>query len=148
MALIDKLITIADAIRGKTGSTQPLTLDGMAAAIAAMESGNNGAHVMSGTFIPASVTGSYTIELPAEATSFALVKHSPTLVAGQRNTGMSALFGDISKRVSCYSNNTGTSWGAVNLEATEISLSEKTAIWSAKGTYSYLVPEQYDWVAW
>ena len=33
MALIDKLTTIADAIRVKTGSTEPMTLDEMATAI-------------------------------------------------------------------------------------------------------------------
>lgn len=39
MALIDKLTAIADAIRGKTGGTDALTLDRMAAAIAGIETG-------------------------------------------------------------------------------------------------------------
>lgn len=39
MALIDKLTAIADAIRGKTGGTDLLTLDGMAAAISGISSG-------------------------------------------------------------------------------------------------------------
>lgn len=39
MALIDKLTAIADAVRGKTGDTALLTLDGMAAAIAGISSG-------------------------------------------------------------------------------------------------------------
>ena len=39
MALIDKLTNIADAIREKTGGTDPLTLDAMAEAIAAIEAG-------------------------------------------------------------------------------------------------------------
>lgn len=43
MALIDKLSAIADAIRGKTGGTDPLTLDAMAEAIAAIETGGGGA---------------------------------------------------------------------------------------------------------
>jgi hypothetical protein len=42
MALIDKLTNIADAIRGKTGGTDPLTLDAMAEAIAAIEAGGGG----------------------------------------------------------------------------------------------------------
>lgn len=43
MALIDKLTNIADAIRGKTGGTDPLTLDAMAEAIAGIETGGGGA---------------------------------------------------------------------------------------------------------
>lgn len=39
MALTDKLTTIADAIRGKTGGTEALTLDGMATAISGIETG-------------------------------------------------------------------------------------------------------------
>jgi hypothetical protein len=43
MALTEKLGNIADAIRGKTGSTAPLTLDGMAAAIAGIQTGGGSA---------------------------------------------------------------------------------------------------------
>ena len=39
MALIDKLTAIADAVRGKTGGTNLMTLDGMAAAISGISSG-------------------------------------------------------------------------------------------------------------
>lgn len=42
MALIDKLTNIADAIRGKTGGADPLSLDAMAEAIAAIETGGGG----------------------------------------------------------------------------------------------------------
>lgn len=42
MALIDKLTNIADAIRGKTGKTEELTLDQMATAIAGIETGGGG----------------------------------------------------------------------------------------------------------
>lgn len=42
MALTDKLTAIADAIRGKTGGTDTLTLDQMAEAIAAIEAGGGG----------------------------------------------------------------------------------------------------------
>lgn len=42
MALIDKLTNIADAIRRKTGGTDPLTLDAMAEAIAGIEAGGGG----------------------------------------------------------------------------------------------------------
>ena len=40
MALTDKLTAIADAIRSKTGSTEPMTLDEMAVAIANITTGS------------------------------------------------------------------------------------------------------------
>ena len=40
MALIDKLTAIADAIRSKTGSTEPMTLDEMATAILNITTGS------------------------------------------------------------------------------------------------------------
>lgn len=42
MALTDKLTAIGDAIRGKTGGTEPLTLDQMATEIANISSGGGG----------------------------------------------------------------------------------------------------------
>ena len=42
MALVDKLTAIGNAIRGKTGSTEKLTLDEMATAIEGIESGGGG----------------------------------------------------------------------------------------------------------
>ena len=39
MALIDKLTAIADAIRGKTGKADPLTLEQMATEIEGIEAG-------------------------------------------------------------------------------------------------------------
>ena len=46
MALIDKLTSIADAIRGKTGGTDPLTLDQMATEIAGIEAGGGGSDAL------------------------------------------------------------------------------------------------------
>jgi hypothetical protein len=42
MALTDKLVSIADSIRAKTGGTEPLTLDEMATAIEGIETGGGG----------------------------------------------------------------------------------------------------------
>lgn len=42
MALTDKLVAIADAIRGKTGGAEPLTLDQMATEIAGIQAGGGG----------------------------------------------------------------------------------------------------------
>lgn len=53
MALTDKLTAIADAIRGKTGGADALTLDAMAAAIEALETGGGSARIATGTYTPA-----------------------------------------------------------------------------------------------
>ena len=42
MALTNKLTAIADAIREKTGTTEPLTLDAMATAISGITTGGGG----------------------------------------------------------------------------------------------------------
>ena len=42
MSVNEKMTAIANAIRGKTGGTDPLTLDQMAEAIAGIESGGGG----------------------------------------------------------------------------------------------------------
>lgn len=42
MALTDKLTAIADAIRGKTGGTEGMTLDAMVSAIEGIEAGGGG----------------------------------------------------------------------------------------------------------
>lgn len=64
MALTDKLTTIADAIREKTGSTEKLTLEGMAQAIAGIETGGGGGGA-SGIYMakitPAEEVGSFTV---------------------------------------------------------------------------------------
>lgn len=46
----EKMTAIANAVRGKTGGTEPLTLDGMAAAIAGIQTGGGSGVVESGTF--------------------------------------------------------------------------------------------------
>ena len=64
MALIEKLTNIADAIRGKTGKADKLTLEGMAAAIAGIETGG-GSGGASGIYMakitPAEYIGGLTI---------------------------------------------------------------------------------------
>lgn len=48
MALIDRLVAIADAVRGKTGKADPLTLEQMATEIEGIEAG--GGNPMAGYF--------------------------------------------------------------------------------------------------
>lgn len=47
MSVNEKMTAIADAIRSKTGGTEPLMLDGMAAAIAGITTGGGGITPMS-----------------------------------------------------------------------------------------------------
>lgn len=65
MSVNEKMTAIADAIRAKTGGTDLLSLDAMAAAIAALEVGGGkfgDYSVVSGTFTPASnISTSYQI---------------------------------------------------------------------------------------
>ena len=56
MALIDKLTAIADAIRGKTGKTDGLTLDQMAAEITGIEAGGGGGGIGAVKFVDEDIT--------------------------------------------------------------------------------------------
>lgn len=67
MALTDKLTAIADAIRGKTGKTEEMTLDQMATEIGEIEAGGGAlpdgvSNMTYGEFIPASDVSTMTIE--------------------------------------------------------------------------------------
>lgn len=68
MALTDKLTAIADAIRGKTGKTDGLTLDQMATEIAGIEAGGGGSGgtMESGEFV--GVQGSLNIPVSSKKT--------------------------------------------------------------------------------
>ena len=56
MALTDKLTAIADAIRGKTGGTDGLTLDQMATEIAGIEAGGGGGGIGAVKFLDVDIT--------------------------------------------------------------------------------------------
>lgn len=72
MALTDKLTNIADAIRGKTGKTEELTLDQMATEIAGIETGggSSGGSMESGEFV--GVQGSLNIPVSSKKTHFVM----------------------------------------------------------------------------
>lgn len=64
MALTDKLTAIADAIRGKTGGTEGMTLDTMVSAIEGIESGGiPGVTVIKGEYIHSQNYGSSWIKI-------------------------------------------------------------------------------------
>ena len=87
MALIDKLTAIADAVRGKTGGTDLLTLDGMAAAISGISSGGLPSVIAEcevQTFTPeADTNDNITFELGMEEmpTHIMIVADFPSVVA-------------------------------------------------------------------
>lgn len=74
MALIDKLIAIADAIREKTGGTDSLTLEQMVEEIKGIENGgdggNSGSDIIIGNYklmygqVTPTVTGGFTVTYP------------------------------------------------------------------------------------
>ena len=72
MALTDKLTAIADAIRGKTGGTDALTLEAMAKAITALETGGVSFQVSDVTFDSNSYTYTIPNELGKDASFFAV----------------------------------------------------------------------------
>ena len=66
MSVKEKMTAIADAIREKTGGTEEMTLDAMAEAIAAIETGGGGGGITlleSGSFTLATTSGRYNVEL-------------------------------------------------------------------------------------
>lgn len=62
MSVYSKMTAIADAIRGKTGGTSPLTLEQMAEAIASIQAGG-GIKTASGTYILASDANKVNIDI-------------------------------------------------------------------------------------
>lgn len=62
MAIVDKLTAVADAIRYKTGKTDPLTLDQMVTEVEGIETGGGGSSIPNGS----RVTFGYENGIPAE----------------------------------------------------------------------------------
>lgn len=87
MALIDKLTAIADAVRGKTGGTDLLTLDGMAAAISGISSGGLPAGIAEcevQTFTPEADTNealTFSLDMEEIPTNIMIAADFPSVVA-------------------------------------------------------------------
>ena len=87
MALIDKLTAIADAVRGKTGGTDLLTLDGMAAAISGISSGGLPAGIAEyevQTFTPETDTNealTFSLDMEEMPTHIMIAADFPSIVA-------------------------------------------------------------------
>lgn len=73
MGLIEKLTAIADAIRDKTGGTEELTLDQMAAAISGIETGGGSSAFHSGSFTPAENVLTAAVDVGSSFDRFLLV---------------------------------------------------------------------------
>lgn len=93
MALIDKLTAIADAVRAKTGGTELLTLDEIAAAVGGISGGGNAVQIGQGTPSPNFMNLFYALEQGTAATgTFMLASplSGETLIF---SSGLSALNG-------------------------------------------------------
>lgn len=94
MALTDKLTAIADAIRGKTGGTEKLTLAEMPLAIAGIEAGGGGAEWKKvASYTPTSVTYLTTmlfsnLELTASYSSGIIISYGNSDTATQQGNFM------------------------------------------------------------
>lgn len=75
MSVNEKMTAIADAIRGKTGGTEPLTLDQMATEIAGIQVGGGGAALLYATEFSVS-------EVPESKTTLAVIETGLTLDDG------------------------------------------------------------------
>ena len=87
MALIDKLTAIANAVRGKTGGTDLLTLDGMGAAISGISSGGLPAGIAEyevQTFTPEADTNealTFSLDMKEMPTNIMIAADFPSVVA-------------------------------------------------------------------
>ena len=79
MALINKLTAIADAIRSKTGGTEPLTLDGMVTAIDGISAGGGDEASVLDSLIDGSIT-EITVHLKLPVSFFIVKTHFCTIM--------------------------------------------------------------------
>ncbi len=113
MALTDKLTAIADAIRGKTGKTDGLTLDQMATEIAGIEAGGGGG-MESGELVLTSAVTTFTIPVTSKKNHCLIVPKSFSEMFANHNTGRGQMFygksdgGSVSVRLSAANSTTST----------------------------------------
>ena len=147
MALTDKLAAIADAIRGKTGGTDALTLDQMATEIATIETGGGGVTIQSGSFTPAENLLSYTIPIDGTVKNCIVCKGTNALVYGVRTLIATINLDGNDYCANVNTPSSGTS-AAGNITAKPISFSDGSIQITSTTSVGYLVTERYNWVAW
>lgn len=94
ITVADKMTAIADAIRAKTGGTEPLTLDGMATAIAGIE-GGGGASVED-DIINRSISGAYVNDRVTNVADYAFrecTKLTSLSFPSAKSVGTNAMYG-------------------------------------------------------
>ena len=110
-ALDGALTGIADAIRGKTGGTGKLTLEGMAAAIAGISGGSaSGFNVVEGTVTP--VAASQSIRIPWDSDKlplfYAVIRQDFNSYVTPDNPAAGPVLGGIVQFTSGYARVSGT----------------------------------------
>lgn len=143
---------VADAIREKGGTSDNLAFPtGMAAAIAAIQTGGGGVTIQSGSFTPTENLTEYTIAVHGTVKNFCFWKHTDALTSGVRTYIGSQVYDGATYQIQVCTNGAGTSLSAVYaVAARKIVLGEGQVkiIGIATTNPGYLVPQQYDWIAW
>lgn len=114
MALTDKLTAIADAIRGKTGGTEGMSLDAMVSAIEGIEVGGRGIPYATGSFTLATI-GSATITHNLNSTKVFVVwaiDENPAIFKNRYKAVMgftvsNGVFPELTMDTSAYNSDTG-----------------------------------------
>lgn len=111
MALTDKLTSIANAIREKTGNSDLLTLDEMASAISNIETGGSGgsaSSIRTGSFITGENTLEVSVDIGGICNNFVLFPME--IITGKGVKAGNIIVGDNTNKYVYYSatNNSGT----------------------------------------
>lgn len=160
MALTDKLTNIADAIRGKTGKTEEMTLDQMATEIAGIETGGGtGGSMESGELVLSSAVTNLVIPVNSKKNYCLIVPKSISETFANHNKERGQMFygksdgGTIAVRLSAASNETATTLNGASYWGSEMFTSYKWEFTETNITAkAYYVPfdnlVSYMWFAW
>lgn len=149
------LVSVADAIRAKTGLADPLTFpDGFVSAISSIagnsgESGGDGVTIQSGSFTPAEAVSTATVELTKEATNFIVWKNTNALTYGVRTFAFGILLATMGYQI-LIGTNSGGSTAITYFTTNQIAIDGTTVTIKATSPTNFgsFVTEQYNWIAW
>lgn len=162
MGLIEKLTAVADAIRSKTGSTDEMTLDQMAAAISGIETGGGSSAFHSGSFTPAENVLTATVDVGNSFDRFLLVPNAELADLGIGAKTFFLFFCDRTKAQPyrfIYSGNSGftgsspTTYSTFNFSMGYGPTIGETQITFKNGTSGatlgyFVAGVTYRWIAW
>ena len=156
MALTDKLVAIADAIREKSGSSDTYKLSEMAAAITAIETGGGGLPegMATGTFqcTPANMTKEVSIEHGLGAVPRCVIAFVDDEKSSNVNQNMTVLFALTYNNSSCpvsksITYNSGSTPGVVDFSDTKTADTSTNAYLPASSSAWFFFSQTYRWIA-